>query len=43
MGGFTLRSNTKETPQLSDLIDQEHKFGPKEFTLGYGSQDLIIY
>ena len=42
MGGFTLRSNTKETTQLSDPIDQEHKFGPKESTLGFGSKILLF-
>ena len=42
MGGFTLRSNTKETPQSSDLTDQEHKFGPKDFTLGYRSKILLF-
>lgn len=31
MGGFTQGSKTKETPEMSDQIDQEQRFGPQGF------------
>ena len=40
-GGFTLRSKTKETLKLSNLIGRQQNFGPKKSTLGSGSKVIL--
>ena len=42
-GGFTLGSKTEETPKWTrHPTGQEQNFGPKEFTLGSMSNEVVL-